>query len=62
MKISKVVETDMGTARFEGELSAEELDYVIQAGLNTLLVMGAIKTKVVVQESDEEIPEGTQLQ
>lgn len=46
MKISKSIETPAGTVRFEGELEAEELDYVIQVGLTTLFLAGSIKSKV----------------
>lgn len=61
MKISKVIETPQGTAKFEGEVSQEEFDYIVQTGLNALLVMGAIKASV--QEMKEEpTPEGTPLQ
>lgn len=65
MKINKAVETELGTVKFEGELSQVEFDYVLQAGLNALLVMGAISVKTSadpIEESNEEIPEGTQIQ
>lgn len=60
MKIEKSLETELGKVEFKGELSAEELDYVLQIGLNTLLVMGALKTKTAV--SAEPPPEGTIFQ
>ncbi len=59
MKISKAIETPEGTVRFEGELEAAELDYVLKVGLNVLLVQGAIKAS---QISEEFIPDGETLQ
>jgi hypothetical protein len=61
VKISKVIETPQGTAKFEGEVSQEEFDYIVQTGLNALLVMGAIKTSVR-EIKDDVAPEGTPLQ
>lgn len=57
MKVNKSFETPEGIVKFEGELSQEELDYVLQLGLNTLLVMGAISAKKV-----ETPPEDTVFQ
>lgn len=42
MQIKKVIETPQGTATFEGELEADELDLVIKCGLNYLLQAGAL--------------------
>lgn len=42
MKINKVVETDEGKLHFEGELSPEETDLVIECGLNYLVREGAL--------------------
>lgn len=58
MKISKVIETPQGTAKFEGEVSQEEFDYIVQTGLNALLLMGAVKATV----KEPTIPEGTPVQ
>ena len=60
MKINKTLETELGKVEFKGELSAEELDYVLQIGLNTLLMMGALKTSTAL--SSEPPPEGTLFQ
>lgn len=42
MLVNKTVETPNGTIQFEGELDQKEVDYVLQIGLNTLLLRGAI--------------------
>lgn len=42
MHVKKAIETNKGTITFEGELSQEEVDLVIQLGLNYLLVNGAL--------------------
>lgn len=44
MKIDKVIERENGTVQFTGELSAEELAVVLEAGLAILLRMGVIST------------------
>ena len=40
--INKTIETEQGTVKFEGELEAQELDLVIQLGLNFLFQQGAL--------------------
>lgn len=55
MKIKKAIETENGTVTFEGELSQEELDFVIETGLRTLLVNGAIKM-MMAPEAEEDTP------
>jgi ABC-type proline/glycine betaine transport system ATPase subunit len=40
--INKTIETPQGTVKFEGELEAQELDLVLQIGLNYLLQQGAL--------------------
>jgi hypothetical protein len=42
MLVNKVIETDKGTVKFEGELEEAELDLVIRIGLNYLLAQGAL--------------------
>ena len=42
MLINKSLECENGSVKFEGELSPEELDLVLQMGLNALLARGAI--------------------
>lgn len=41
MNVNKVIETDEGTVKFEGELSQAESDLVVKLGLNFLLKQGA---------------------
>lgn len=42
IKINKTIETEEGTIQFEGELSQEEVNFVIETGLNALLQAGAL--------------------
>jgi hypothetical protein len=51
MLVSKVLETGRGTVKFEGELEASELDFVLKVGLNTLLEWGAIPFTSKKEES-----------
>lgn len=53
MLVSKSIETPQGTVKFEGELEANELDFVIKIGLNVLLQQGAIP--MVMPPTDEEV-------
>lgn len=46
MEISQSFKTEEGTLTFQGELSQEELDIVIQVGLSTLFSQGLIPFKV----------------
>jgi hypothetical protein len=57
MHVSKSIETAQGSVTFEGELSAEELDFVLKIGLNSLLKMGAIPFTTVQKESEIAVPE-----
>ena len=43
----------MGEVHFVGEVSDEELDYVIEMGLLTLLVRGELKTQFVEDTKEE---------
>ena len=43
MKVEQVIETPEGTINFNGELSQEEADLVVKAGLLTLLRRGAFQ-------------------
>lgn len=47
MKIKKVVETPEGEFLFEGELSADEHDFIIEAGINFLVQQGIIPFKIL---------------
>lgn len=42
MQIKKTLKTEDGTIHFEGELSPEEADLVIECGLNWLVKEGAL--------------------
>lgn len=42
MQVSKTIELPEGGARFEGELSPEELDLVLRVGLTYLMQLGTI--------------------
>lgn len=42
MFVNSLLKTEEGTYHFQGELSQEEVDVVMQAGLNYLLQAGAI--------------------
>lgn len=42
MQISQVIKTEEGTYTFEGELTQEELDLVMEVGLNTLMHNGSL--------------------
>lgn len=46
MKIDKKLETPMGDVHFVGEISEEELEYVIEAGLLSLMLRGELRTQV----------------
>lgn len=52
MLISKSIETENGTVKFEGELEQNELDFILKIGLNTLLQMGAIPFTAKHNEAD----------
>ena len=41
MLINKTIETPEGTVEFKGNLLDEELDFVIEVGLNVILAQGA---------------------
>ena len=64
MKISKAVETEQGTIQFEGELTEQETDLVLEIGLNVLLAQGAIpftmkasKLELIhIEDEDDEEP------
>lgn len=50
MLINKTFTTNKGTVTFQGELSQEEADYVIQMGLNYLLSQGALPFKTISED------------
>lgn len=53
MKISKSVETEDGTIQFAGELSPDEVEFIIGIGLNYLVKTGAIPFKVTSSGSSQ---------
>ena len=53
LRISKAIETPEGTVKFEGELSADELDFIIGVGLTYLFKRGAIPFRVAEATSVE---------
>ncbi len=59
MKVNHTVENQDGTVTFEANLNNEELDFVIEVGLNFLLAKGvmpfASNTATNVQEPTEVI-------
>jgi hypothetical protein len=52
MEIKKAIQTPEGTMMIEGELDQEETNAVIEAGLTTLLQMGAFSARI--QELEDE--------
>jgi hypothetical protein len=59
--INKSIETPEGTVKFEGELETQELDFVLQIGLNWLFRRGMLP--FAVQDDDDiPVPNGTDLQ
>jgi len=45
MIIDKKIETEMGVVHFKGELSEDEVDYVITIGLATLMIRGELEAQ-----------------
>jgi hypothetical protein len=52
MIVNKVVETDTGSIKFDGELSPEETQLVIEIGLNFLVRAGAFNRGTPVPAKD----------
>lgn len=52
MKIEKTIEMPNGSVRFAGELSQEEVDFVLQLGLTGMLAAGMIPYTVKYDEED----------
>lgn len=50
MQIKKTIETPDGSVTFEGTLSPDELDVVIQTGLSYLFMKGALPIKAIDAE------------
>jgi len=54
MKIDKIIETEEGTVRFQGEIEGLELDLVLKVGLNYLLKVGVLNTAKPIETPDGE--------
>ena len=52
MEINSTIKTEDGVYQFKGELTQDEMDVVVQAGLNVLLQQGAIP--FLVRDEEEE--------
>lgn len=52
IEVNNSFKTPQGTVVFQGELSQEEADYVIQMGLNYLLQNGQLPYRVMQDQSD----------
>ena len=52
--VNKVLHTDQGTITFEGELTPQEVEFVIGVGLNHLLQMGALPFQMAEAEEEED--------
>lgn len=50
MKIDKKIETEMGVVHFKGELSEDELDYVVTIGLATLMIRGDLEAQYATED------------
>ena len=50
MEIDKKLETEMGTVHFKGELTDDELDYVVTIGLATLMIRGELQAEYATED------------
>lgn len=50
MKIDQTIELPMGTIVFKGEVSDEELDYIIKLGLVSLYLRGELETTLQTED------------
>jgi hypothetical protein len=58
MYIEKVLKTQDGTFKFEGELTDSEHDYVLTVGLNYLLQQGVLPFKAVEDDNLKDMVPG----
>lgn len=56
MKVNKALETPNGGCTFQGELSPEELDYVLEVGLCYLMAQGALPFKTISEDEWANFP------
>lgn len=52
INVSKAVKTSEGVVQFNGELSQQEFDFVMEVGLNTLFEAGALPFKAIDDGKD----------
>lgn len=45
MLLEKTIDTPMGVVTFKGEITEEEMDYIVKTGLLALMATGKIKTE-----------------
>lgn len=63
MQVSKLLKTSEGTVKFEGELTEEEHEFVVNIGLATLLEEGAIPFITATEENAHSfVPGSDELQ
>lgn len=62
MDVKRVIKTKYGTIKFKGELSAEEHEYILGIGLNTLLEAGAFSMNASTEEDEEWPDDGETIQ
>jgi len=62
VKIDKEIDTPMGKVIFRGELTEEELDYVITVGLVTMMVRGDLSATYALEDGTllSDVPEQLQ--
>jgi hypothetical protein len=62
MKIDQKIETEMGTVVFRGELTDEEVSYVMQVGLVTMFLRGELDTTTMTSDGTiiSDVPENMQ--
>lgn len=62
MKIDKEIDTPMGKVVFRGELTDEELDYVITIGLVTMMIRGDLSATYALEDGTllSDVPEQLQ--
>jgi len=50
MKIDQTIETPMGTIVFRGEVTDDELDYIIKLGLVTMYLKGELDSEAITED------------
>lgn len=59
MQVSQIIKTEEGEFKFEGTLSQEEHDFLIEFSLNMLVAQGAIPFKMA-QEMTADVAPGSE--